>query len=123
MNDRVVDDVRTIRHLVEDSGRLINEVDLESNDEIDLARVVPGDRNTGDEVDERFTSLLIVDERSLTFLKTIEVRSKVIRSVRIGVTTLLSLSNLLISGSLEETTYRRGARNRVSKRGRSDKSE
>lgn len=104
MNDRVVDDVRTVRRLVEDRSGLIDEVDLEPNDVVDLSSVVPRDRDTRHEIDEGLATFLVVDERDLALLKLVEVRLEVVSCARIGVTSLLPSNDLLISGSLKEAT-------------------
>ncbi len=46
---------------------LLDEVDLEADEEVDLARVGPRDGNDGDEIDERAAILAIVDEARLAF--------------------------------------------------------
>ena len=83
-------------------GRLIDQVDLEADKVRYLARVVHRDGHACDQVDERLAALVVVDQRHLRLLASLDVLAKVMRSVAIRVTTLLALYDRLIARSLQE---------------------
>lgn len=63
---------------------LVDQVDLESDEIRDFVRV-PRDGNDGDQVDERFAVLPVVDDAGLTFLAGQDVRLHVVSGVAVRV--------------------------------------
>ena len=60
VGDGIIDLITTVTHITQDSIRLLNKIDLES-DMIDDIGTFPRDGDDSDQVDERYTSLAVVD--------------------------------------------------------------
>lgn len=73
----VVNLVRSVRDVLEDGVRGLDQVDLEADVEGNLIRVLPVNRNDRYEVDEWRTILSVVDERGLAFSALREVALEV----------------------------------------------
>lgn len=61
----VIDEIGAVSHGLQDSVRLMDEVDLEADVELDLVRVVAWDGDDADEIEERDAALSIVHEVNL----------------------------------------------------------
>lgn len=61
----VVDEIGAVSHGLQDGVRLVDEVDLEADVELDLVRVVAWDGDDADEIEEGDASLPIVHEVNL----------------------------------------------------------
>ena len=68
--EHTIDSVSSVAQASQDALRLINKIDLESNDELEVVGLLPPlNRNASDEINERFAALLVVDQDELAFLK------------------------------------------------------
>jgi hypothetical protein len=76
---------------------LVDEVDLEANHELVVVRrFSPSNRNAGDEVDERFSGLFVVDQDELALLIPVQLLLQLVNDCVVRVFSKLSRFDIAV---------------------------
>jgi hypothetical protein len=95
IRDCIVDLIRSVSHVTQDSIGLLDQIDLEAY-VIDNVSALPWNGHNRDEVDERDAAASVVDQRGLALFAGVEHPLQVSHSDVIGVLSLRALDDFSI---------------------------